>query len=147
LRPAVLDHLGLDVALPRYVREWSEHYRIEAKYGGDGLHADGISREAEIALYRIAQEALTNVAKHAHASRVDVFLESRDGYLVLVVEDDGVGFDPEHAATRERGIGLLGMRERAGLIGAQFELESRPGEGTSIFVRYAPAADVDEREP
>jgi PAS domain S-box-containing protein len=145
LRPAVLDHLGLDVALPRYVREWSEHYGIEAKYGGDGLHADGISREAEIALYRIAQEALTNVAKHAQASRVDVFLESRDGYLVLVVEDDGVGFDPEHAATRERGIGLLGMRERAGLIGAQFELESRSGEGTSIFVRYAPA-DVDERE-
>ena len=80
-----------------------------------------MAREAEIALYRIAQEALTNVAKHAHAGRVDVFLESRDGYLVLVVEDDGVGFDQEHAATRERGIGLLGMRERAGLIGAQFE--------------------------
>jgi PAS domain S-box-containing protein len=147
LRPAVLDHLGLAVALPRYVREWSEHYGIEVKYGGDRVHADGISREAEIALYRIAQEALTNVAKHAHASRVDVFLESRDGYLVLVIEDDGVGFDPEHAAARERGIGLLGMRERAGLIGAQFELESGSGDGTSIFVRYAPAADVDEREP
>ena len=147
LRPAVLDHLGLGVALPRYVREWSEHYGIEAKYGGDGLPSDGISREAEIALYRIAQEALTNVAKHAHASRVDVLLESREGYLVLVVEDDGVGFDQEHAATRERGIGLLGMRERAGLIGAQFELESSSGEGTSIFVRYAPAADIDEREP
>ena len=81
------------------------------------------------------------------ASRVDVFLESRDGYLVLVVEYDGVGFDPEHAATRERGIGLLGMRERAGLIGAQFELESRSGKGASIFVRYAPAADIDGREP
>ena len=147
LRPAVLDHLGLAVALPRYVREWSEHYGIEAKYGGDGLPSDGISREAEIALYRIAQEALTNVAKHAHAGRVDVLLESRDDYLVLVVEDDGVGFDQEHAATRERGIGLLGMRERAGLIGAQFELESNSGEGTSIFVRYAPAADMDEREP
>ena len=145
LRPAVLDHLGLGVALPRYVREWSEHYGIEAKYGGDGRQPDGISREAEIALYRIAQEALTNVAKHAHASRVDVFLESRDGYVVLVVEDDGVGFDPEHSTTRERGIGLLGMRERAGLIGAQFELESGAGEGTSIFVRYAP--DDAEREP
>jgi signal transduction histidine kinase len=147
LRPAVLDHLGLAVALPRYVREWSEHYGIEAKYGGDGGHPDGISREAEIALYRIAQEALTNVAKHAHATRVDVLLESRDGYLVLVVEDNGVGFDPEHTTTRERGIGLLGMRERAGLIGAQFEMESGSGEGTSIFVRYAPASERDGPEP
>ena len=147
LRPAVLDHLGLGVALPRYVREWSEHYGIETKYAGDGVPSDGMSREAEIALYRIAQEALTNVAKHAHASRVDILLESRDGYLVLVVEDDGVGFDPEHTTTRERGIGLLGMRERAGLIGAQFELESSSGEGTSIFVRYAPGVDVGEPEP
>ena len=80
-------------------------------------------------------------------SRVDILLESRDGYLVLVVEDDGVGFDPEHTTTRERGIGLLGMRERAGLIGAQFELESSSGEGTSIFVRYAPGVDVGEPEP
>ena len=76
LRPAVLDHLGLAVALPRYVREWSEHYGIEAKYKGEPVDSTPMSREAEIALYRIAQEALTNVAKHAHASRVDVLLEA-----------------------------------------------------------------------
>jgi signal transduction histidine kinase len=76
------------------------------------------------------------VAKHAHASRVDVLLESRDDSVILVVEDDGIGFDPSDAAVTERGVGLLGMRERAALIGADFQLESNAGEGTSIFVRY-----------
>ena len=95
LRPAVLDHLGLGVALPRYVREWSQHYGVEVAYQGDGFHTGLISHEAEVAFYRIAQEALTNIAKHAHASRVDVMLETRDGAVVLVVEDDGVGFDPQ----------------------------------------------------
>jgi signal transduction histidine kinase len=133
LRPAILDHLGLAVALPRYVTEWSEHYAIEAKYSGDTFVPERISREVEIALYRIVQEALTNVAKHAHASRVDVLLESRDGATILVIEDDGVGFESDN--TNARGIGLLGMRERAALIGADFELESAAGQGTSIFVR------------
>ena len=144
LRPAILDHLGLGVALPRYVREWSEHYAIEARYKSEPLDSTPMSREAEIALYRIAQEALTNVAKHAHASRVDVLLEARDGSIILVIEDDGVGFDAENTSHRERGIGLLGMRERAGLISAEFELESASGEGTSIFVRYSPSANEAE---
>jgi PAS domain S-box-containing protein len=136
LRPAVLDHLGLAVALPRYIREWSEHYGVEVEYKGDSFEAGRLSHEAEVALYRIAQEALTNVAKHAHASRVDVMLESRDHSVILVVEDDGVGFDPGENEVRERGIGLLGMRERAALIGAAFQLESKPGDGTSVFVRH-----------
>jgi PAS domain S-box-containing protein len=136
LRPAVLDHLGLGVALPRYVREWSEHYGIEVACKCDSFQAGRLTHEGEVALYRIAQEALTNVAKHAHASRVDVLLESRDDSVILVVEDDGIGFDPSDAAVTERGVGLLGMRERAALIGADFQLESNAGEGTSIFVRY-----------
>jgi two-component system CheB/CheR fusion protein len=138
LRPAVLDHLGLGVALPRYVHEWSEHYGIEVAYRGDDFQANRLSHEAEVALYRIAQESLTNVAKHAHASRVDVLLETRDPSVILVVEDDGVGFNPDDPLIRERGIGLLGMRERAGLIGAKLQVESKAGGGTSIFVRYSP---------
>ena len=106
-----------------------------------------ISREAEIAMYRIAQEALTNSAKHAHASRVDVLLEMRDGSLTLIIEDDGVGFDPEETTSRERGIGLLGMRERAGLIGADFQLESALGEGTSIYVRHTPGKEQSLEQP
>ena len=131
----MLDHLGLGVALPRYVREWSDHYGIEAQCKCDSFQIGRLTPEGVVALYRIAQEALTNVAKHAHASRVDVLLESRDDSVVLVVEDDGVGFDRSDNSV-DRGVGLLGMRERAALIGAQFEIESKPGEGTSIFVRY-----------
>jgi two-component system, chemotaxis family, CheB/CheR fusion protein len=140
LRPAVLDHLGLGVALPRYVREWSEHYGVEVEYKGDNFQQGVISHEAEVAFYRIAQEALTNVAKHAHASRVDVILETRSPSIILVIEDDGVGFDTEDGQILDRGIGLLGMRERAALIGADFQLESKSGEGTSIFVRHTTAA-------
>jgi two-component system CheB/CheR fusion protein len=136
LRPAVLDHLGLGVALPRYIREWSEHYGLEVAYKGDSFQPGQLSHDAEVALYRIAQEALTNVAKHAHASRVDIMLETRDHSVVLVVEDDGVGFDPGDSDAHDRGIGLLGMRERAALIGASLELESKPGDGTSIHVRH-----------
>jgi two-component system CheB/CheR fusion protein len=136
LRPAVLDHLGLGVALPRYAREWSDHYGIEVQCKCDSFQSGRLTPEGVVALYRIAQEALTNVAKHAHASRVDVLLESRDDSVVLVVEDDGVGFDRSDDSMNGRGVGLLGMRERAALIGAEFEVESRSGQGTSIFVRY-----------
>jgi two-component system, chemotaxis family, CheB/CheR fusion protein len=146
LRPAVLDHLGLGVALPRYIREWSGHYDIEVAYKGDSFQPGALTHEAEVAFYRIAQEALTNVAKHAHASRVDVMLESHDHKVVLVVEDDGVGFEPVDGMAVERGVGLLGMRERAGLIAADFQIESKPGAGTSIFVRYS-NTDTPQAEP
>jgi PAS domain S-box-containing protein len=136
LRPAVLDHLGLSVALPRYAREWSDHYGIEVACKCDAVPAGMLAHDAEVAFYRIAQEALTNVAKHAHASRVDILLEPGDHSVLMVIEDDGVGFDPGDRSVTDRGVGLLGMRERAALIGAAFEIESTPGEGASIFVRY-----------
>ncbi len=136
LRPAVLDHLGLGVALPRYVRQWAEHYGIEVECKCDSFSTGRLPHEGEVAFYRVAQEALTNVAKHANASRVDVMLEGREDSVLLVVEDDGVGFDPSDGSVLDRGVGLLGMRERAALIGADFQIESKPGDGTSIFVRY-----------
>jgi signal transduction histidine kinase len=145
LRPPALD-LGLSAALPQYVREWSRHYGVEIAYKGDSLPPGLLGRDAEVAFYRIAQEALTNIAKHAHASRADLLIESRDQSVCLVIEDNGVGFDPRDAETSQRGVGLLGIRERAGLIGAEFQIESRPGDGTSIFVRYsrknAPGSDA-----
>ena len=135
LRPAVLDDLGLAAALPRFLRQWSEHYGIGAEFRVAGFETGQLSRESEVTFYRIAQEALNNVAKHAHASRVDVILESRDGNVVLVIEDDGVGFDPANHDVTARGIGLIGMQERAALSGARLQVEATPGEGTTIFVR------------
>jgi len=101
-------------------------------------HTDATAIPAPVsaAIYRIAQEALNNILKHAHASRVDVILERRDGSVVLVVEDNGIGFDSSEAQLNEIGIGLAGMRERATLIGAVLEVESTPGKGTTIFLRY-----------
>jgi two-component system CheB/CheR fusion protein len=143
LRPAVLDDVGLSAALPVFVREWSQHSRVPAEYQSGGISSGLLSPDAELVFYRVAQEALTNVAKHADASRVDVMLEARDGSVLLVVEDDGVGFDPADQHNRERGIGLAGMHERASLISASLQIESAPGEGTSIFLRCPAAAAAD----
>jgi PAS domain S-box-containing protein len=141
LRPAALDDLGLTTALPRFVEEWSAHYGVSAQCHVTGSLAGALPPEAEVTFYRVAQEALNNVLKHAHASRADVVLEGRDGAVVLIVEDDGVGFDPNDRRVREVGMGLVGMRERAALIGASFEVESAPDQGTTVFLRYQPTAD------
>jgi two-component system, NarL family, sensor histidine kinase UhpB len=96
--------------------------------------------EAEVVFYRVAQEALNNVFKHAHATRVDVLVEARDGAVRMVIEDDGIGFDTaDREDARDRGIGIIGMRERAALIGGSLQIESQPGQGTSVFLE-APAA-------
>ena len=135
LRPAALDDLGLASALPRFVSEWSAHHGIPAETAGGGVVPGVLTRDAEVAFYRIAQEALNNVVKHAHASQVDVVLEARDGAVVLIVEDNGIGFDLAAQAADQKGIGLVGMRERAALINAVVDIESTPGNGTTVFVR------------
>ncbi len=91
----------------------------------------------EINLYRIAQEALNNVYKHAKATCVDMILEKREDNVVLIVEDNGTGFDPGATASQgvDDGLGLLSMRERASVAGGTLEIESSPGKGTTIFVR------------
>ena len=141
LRPAVLDDLGLAAALPRFLRQWSEHHQLAAEFRTSGVEPGHLSRDAELTFYRVTQEALNNVVKHAHASRVDVILERRDSAVVLLIEDDGVGFDPADGEMASRGIGIAGMRERAALCGATLEIESSVGEGTTVFLRVA----VDRR--
>jgi two-component system CheB/CheR fusion protein len=131
LRPAVLDDLGLPAALRQYVREWSSQTGIRASFNAETLAGGRLPAESETHLYRIAQEALNNILRHAGASSVDVVLGSRDGSVVLVVEDDGAGFDT--AAVSGTGLGISGMRERANLCGGTVEVESRPGGGTSVF--------------
>ena len=142
LRPAVLDDLGLAAALPRFLRDWSQHYEVQAEFRLSGFLAGHLSKEVEVTYYRVAQEALNNVLKHAHASRVDVVLETRDGRVTLVVADDGVGFEPPADDDPSDGFGLLGMKERAALVGATIDLESSTGRGTTVYLR-SPATPAD----
>jgi PAS domain S-box-containing protein len=141
LRPTALDDLGLRAALANYINDWSQRVHVSAQLHTTGLLDDRLPSETETALYRIAQEALTNVAKHSQAKNVEVILERRPDHVLLIVEDDGVGFDPGGAAgATDPGFGLLGMQERAALIGATLQIESSVGAGTTVFVRMAVAA-------
>jgi PAS domain S-box-containing protein len=142
LRPTALDDLGLRAALTNYVQEWSDRHDVAAEVHTSGLLDDRLASEVETALYRIAQEALNNVAKHARARRVEVILERRPDCVLLIVEDDGDGFDAARPATVRHGFGLVGMRERAALVGASLDIETTPGEGTTILVRMAVASDT-----
>jgi PAS domain S-box-containing protein len=143
LRPTALDDLGLRAALANYVQDWSNRAGIPATLHTSGLLDDRLGPDAETALYRIAQEALTNVAKHARARSVEILLERRVDHVLLIIEDDGVGFDPAAAGGAGQGFGLLGMQERAGLVGAMLEIESSAGKGTTVLVRMASGAKAD----
>src|SRR5262249_37063006 len=139
LRPAALDDLGLAVALGKYLEAWAPHHGRASGFRTSGLDGDRLPAAAETTFYRVAQEALNNVAKHAHASRVDLILEYKDGTSTLVIEDDGVGFDGAESVTEIKGLGLVGMRERAALIGGVLALESAAGQGTTPLLS-APGA-------
>jgi PAS domain S-box-containing protein len=139
LRPTALDDLGLRAALANYVQDWSKRVNIAAELHTSGLLDARLPTEAETTLYRIAQEALTNVAKHSRAESVEVILERREDHVLLIVEDDGVGFDPAAAGAGGHGFGLLGMQERASLVGATLEIESAAGKGTTVLLRMAAA--------
>ncbi len=144
LRPAALDDFGLYAALGKYLREWSHYSSITSELLDSGIKKTRFVREIETNLYRIAQEALNNVYKHAEANRVEVAFDKRDGLIILIIEDDGEGFDTEDKINREKGIGLIGMRERASLIGGTFEIESAPDKGTTIYVRVPVSFLEDE---
>ena len=133
LRPTTLD-LGIVTAMEQFVREWSETFGIAGAFHSASIEAGALAPHVETHLYRIAQEALNNAAKYAAASQVTVMLERRDDGIVLVVEDDGCGFDLEAARSRRECLGLVGMRERAQIVGGRLEVETAPGKGTSIFV-------------
>ncbi len=139
LRPTALDDLGLQAALSNYIQNWSARTGIGAELHASGLLDARLEPETETTLYRIAQEALTNVAKHSRAKNVELILERAADHVLLIVEDDGAGFDPAAATP---GFGLLGMQERAALVGASLEIESAVGQGTTILVRMTAAPEA-----
>ena len=132
LRPAALDELGLARVLDTYIKEWSRHVGISAVFRARPGNLQRFAPEVEASIYRIAQEGLHNVVKHARAHSVNVLLELRGDTLTLVVEDDGVGFHP--TVKGETMIGLTGMRERALAVGGTVELEPTPGGGATVLV-------------
>ncbi len=139
LRPSVLDDMGLELALRRYTEEWSLNagVPVELHIGGN-LEANRLAQELETTLYRIAQEALTNVTRHAVAKRVSVLLERRPTFVSLIIEDDGRGFEAQAVLEAPAGpgkLGLLGMQERVELAGGTLTIESAPATGTTVFAR------------
>lgn len=132
LRPSILDDLGLPAALERYCADFGALYPTIAI----GVHCDLAQRlppTVEVALYRIVQEALTNAARHGHASQIGVLLFKRDNRVQAIIENNGHSFDPGEARRAERSVGIHGMAERAELLGGQFNIESNE-DGTTVYV-------------
>jgi len=132
LRPSVLDALGLEAAIDCLVQDTTKHTGIAATLRAETL--PWLSDETESHIFRIIQEALTNVSRHARAGRVDVTVRNVGATVVLEVEDDGVGIMPEMVGG-VRSLGLVGMRERAVACGGTFTVRGEPGRGTAIIVQ------------
>jgi two-component system sensor histidine kinase UhpB len=137
LRPTMLDDLGLVPAIRWYARSSLEDARVQVSLD-EGEAIGRLDPRLETALFRIAQEAVNNILRHAHASQVRIALCLDEGDVCLRVEDDGIGFDVGRIAAQavpERRLGLLGMKERVDLVGGRMVVDSSPGRGTRIEVR------------
>jgi PAS domain S-box-containing protein len=135
LRPTTLDDVGLPAALDQYLKAWRPSRHVHVELALAGFHDERLPRAIETALFRIVQEALSNVARHARASAVRVALERRAAVVAMVISDDGHGFDAKAGftpATVGHGLGLHGMQERAAALGGWLEIDSAPGHGTTI---------------
>gem|GEM_PF-1783864 len=138
LRPSALDDLGFVKALRNLVEMWGRQYQIESDFEPGNYDCAGVPSEIETTLYRVIQEALNNAAKHSGAKHVSVLLSRTSDYVQAIVEDDGRGFDLAaklQAADGHGRLGLVGMQERLSGISGKLEVESAPGEGTTLIVR------------
>lgn len=145
LRPMVLDELGLIPALRNYAKSFSQLAGLDIQIRA-GSPVKRLELPIETALYRIAQEALNNVAKHAHASKAAVYLSVDDSRVIISIEDNGKGFDVQdifRSRNHSRGLGLLGMQERVQLLGGIFRLESQLGLGTKVVAEIPFARGKD----
>ncbi len=133
LRPSSLDRYGLVPALKQYLEAFRKQNPVQVDFLATDLDQARLPDDVETALYRIVQESLTNVARHAQARRVSLILGRKDGLVKLILEDDGCGFEVDEALRRGR-LGLLGMRERAEMLGGTLTIESSPGCGSTVYV-------------
>jgi signal transduction histidine kinase len=139
LRPTSIDELGLRATLRTYVADWSEQSGIGADFYCEDETIDQLPDDVRTAVFRIIQESLTNVTRHApQANWVSVVISRSDTLLRLTIEDNGNGFDVAEQQDRvrqHRSLGIAGMRERLSLIGGTLDIESSPGNGTTLFAR------------
>ncbi len=137
MRPSVLDDLGLNLTLRNYVEQWSARASVAVDLHTSGLEERHLPLAVETTIYRLIQESLTNILKHAQASEVSVIIECHASEVSIIIEDDGIGFVVparwEDLADAKQ-FGLIGMRERVMLLGGTLVIESAPGSSTSIFV-------------
>jgi signal transduction histidine kinase len=138
LRPPALELEGLVASLTKHLEVVGRTHGLQVAFAPGPI--EPVDPDVEQALFRIAQEAVTNVVRHAEADHVDVRLSRTDDVVVLEVQDDGRGFDPDGRAVSARRLGLVSMRERATELGGSLELESRPGSGTLVRARVPAAA-------
>lgn len=147
LRPSVLDDLGLVSALEHYLDDYQTRYGIQVHHVISGLE-ERLLPDMETTIYRIIQEGLTNIARHAQASHVAVILTCRQQVLRIIVEDNGIGFVPQASLAQGRSLGLQGMHERAGLFNGKVAIESTPGRGTTLTIEIPlPDANFPEQRP
>ncbi|MEW5942136.1 MAG: PAS domain-containing protein, partial [Chloroflexota bacterium] len=133
LRPPMLDDLGLVPALLWHVNRFQEQTRVEVDFKHSGVEGKRFGAEIETTAYRVVQESLTNVARHARATRARLEVRAGDGEMEIQIADDGAGFDVESAFAKQRGLGA--MRERVQLVGGSFQVESQVGKGARKIVR------------
>jgi PAS domain S-box-containing protein len=139
LRPPVLDEIGLVKALEIYCDEFSEHSGIKVDFQSAGIHKLNFDSNTEIHLYRLVQEGLNNIRKHAHATRATIKMVGAYPNIILRIEDDGQGFDVkarELKLDKEKRMGLQSMKERVNLLQGRMTIQSRPMKGTKIFITY-----------
>jgi len=136
LRPTMLDDLGLIPTLRWYIQNFSNRLNICSNFQAIGFE-EKLPPQIETAIYRIVQEAMNNIAKHAKADHFEIILEHRDSIISVSIKDNGKGFDLEsvlHPESPERGFGIIGMQERVSLLEGRIDIQSRPGLGTHIHI-------------
>jgi PAS domain S-box-containing protein len=143
LRPSMLDDLGLVPALRSLLDEHGRRASVAVRFSAKNMPQD-LDPEIQTTCFRIAQEAITNAVRHSSATQIDVDLGREDGTFRLQVRDDGKGFDAESVQTQTSGLGLLGMKERANLVGGRTRIRSSPGKGTAVDVTL-PLTSQSER--
>lgn len=149
LRPSVLDDMGLEVALARYIEKSSSWLDTRIEFFCEGLDKQRLPSYMETAVYRIVQEALTNIKKYARAEKASVLLRLEKQKFSVIIEDDGVGFIPDqlfNGTWVNQGLGLFGMQERAALMGGTLRIQSAPGNGTTIILEIPVQGEISDRK-